>query len=377
MNFEFTQEQRQLQDSLERVLAEHYSFEQRRAMTGTAVGHSPTAWRQLAELGLTGLTVSEDHGGFGGSAVDLLPAMQCFGRALLLEPFLSSSVLGTTALRLAGDDATRHRLLPGVASGDVILGWAHDEAAARHALNWTETRATRHGSEWVLDGSKINVLHAADAHQLVVTARLDGPADAEAGLALFLINADTAGLQIRAHRLIDDTPAGELTLHGAVATPLGDPTDGVRATSVIDRVRTAGMAAVCADMVGAMDGAYRLTIDYLNTRRQFGRLIGENQSLRHRAAEMLVSLESCRSMAIAAAIAVDRPEASSSAADLLRAKLLIGRHGRQLCQHAVQMHGGIGMTEEYAVGHYLRRVHVMDHLFGDADVQATRLAELL
>ncbi|MEO8296313.1 MAG: acyl-CoA dehydrogenase family protein [Burkholderiales bacterium] len=377
MNFELNEDQRQLQDSVERVLAEHYSFEQRRAMTAAEPGHSPAAWKQLAALGVTGLTVDEAHGGFGGSAVDLLPVMQAFGKALLLEPFLASNVLGATALRLAGDAATQQRLLPGVASGELLLAWADDEAAARHAPLWTETRATRHGTEWLLDGSKINVLHAPAAHHFVVTARTDGAADAPAGRALFLVDAKANGLQVRAHRLIDDTPAGELTLRGVAATPLGDPTDGARAAAAIAGVHAAGIAAVCADMVGAMGGAYRLAVDYLNTRKQFGRLIGENQSLRHRAAEMLVSLETCRSMAIAAAVAVDKPDAESSQADLLRAKLLIGRHGRQLCQHAVQMHGGIGMTEEYAVGHYLRRVHVLDHLFGDADAQASRLGDLL
>jgi len=176
--------------------------------------------------------------------------------------------------------------------------------------------------------------------------------------------------------MVDDTPGGELHFSAAAALPLGDPRDGATALKAIEGTLAAGTAAVCADAVGAMESAYRLAIDYLNTRKQFGRLIGENQALRHRAAEMLVSLEMCRSMAIAAAIAADGLDAHDARADLARAKLMIGRHGRSLCHAAIQLHGGIGMTEEYAVGHCLRRLTLIDQLFGDVEAQATRLAEM-
>jgi pimeloyl-CoA dehydrogenase len=377
MNFELNDEQRALQDSLTRLLADRYGFEKRRAMAKTEAGHDEATWLKLAELGVTALPLPQTQGGFGGGATDLLPVMQALGSALSLEPFLSSVVLGATAVRLAADEAMQARLLPDVASGRGRLAWAHDEEAGRHAPCWVETRATQKDGQWFLDGAKANVLCASLAQQFVVSARLAGAPDARGGCALFLLDACAPGLSARHFRLVDDSLAGELDMCAVTALPLGDPFEGAKAQAAIDGTVAAGIAAACADMVGAMEAAYRLAIDYLNTRKQFGRLIGENQALRHRAAEMLVSLELARSMAIAVAVAVDNPQNEESAADVLRAKLSIGRHARSLSHSAIQLHGGIGVTEEYAVGHYLRRIHVLDQLFGDGDAHASRLAVLL
>lgn len=376
MNFELNEEQQALQASLSRLLGDVYGFEQRRAIAATPAGWSEAVWRQLADLGLTALPLPQAHGGFGGGAVDLLPVMQELGRALSLEPFLASVVLGATALRLAGDDDMQARLLPGVASGEVRLAWAHDEAAGHQAPLWIETVARRDGERWQLDGVKCNVLHATAAHHVVVSARVAGAPDDKQGLALFLVDAQDPGVQCRAHRLVDDTPAGELRFESATALPLHDPHDAATALRALEGTLAAGTAAVCADAVGLMESAYGLAVDYLKTRRQFGRLIGENQALRHRAAEMLVSLEMCRSMALVAAVAADDLGAPGARADLARAKLVIGRHGRGLCHAAIQLHGGIGMTEEYAVGHCLRRLALLDQLFGDVDAQSARLAAM-
>jgi len=376
MNFELNDEQQALQASLARMLGDRYGFEKRRTYADGAAGHDEGTWRQLSELGVTALLVPEAHGGFGGGARDLLPVMQELGAALSLEPFLPSSVLGATALRLAADAAMQDRLLPAVATGRMRLAWAHDEAAGRHAPSWIETRAERRGDDWVLEGRKSNVLGAGLAQHFVVSARVSGGAGEPEGCALFLVDAGAAGLGLRPFRLVDDTAAGELELHAVVAQPLGDPADGRQARAAIEGTLAVGIAAACADMVGAMQAAFRLAMDYLNTRKQFGRLIGENQALRHRAAEMLVGLELARSMAIAAAVAVDRPQGDDARRDLHRAKLSVGRHARVLAHGAIQLHGGIGMTEEYAVGHYLRRIHVLDQLFGDGEAHAARLAEL-
>jgi len=376
MNFELNEEQQALQASLSRLLGDVYGFEQRRAIAATPAGWSEAVWRQLAELGLTALPLPQAHGGFGGGAVDLLPVMQELGRALSLEPFLASVVLGATALRLAGDDALQARLLPGVASGEVRLAWAHDEAAGHQAPLWIETVARRDGERWRIDGAKCNVLHATAAHHVVVSARVAGAPDDAQGLALFLVDAQDPGVHCRAHRLVDDTPAGELRFESVTALPLHDPHDAATALRALEGTLAAGTAAVCADAVGLMESAYRLSVDYLKTRRQFGRLIGENQALRHRAAEMLVSLEMCRSMALVAAVAADDLDAPGARADLARAKLMTGRHGRSLCHAAIQLHGGIGMTEEYAVGHCLRRLALLDQLFGDVDAQSARLAAM-
>lgn len=379
MNFHPSDEQLQIADSLARLLDDHYSFEQRRALAATAPGWSLDIWNKLAELGVTALGIPEAFGGLGaadGGAIDRLPVMQAFGRSLLLEPYLASSVLATTAVREAGSAGQQDALLPGLASGELRMAWAHDEAEARHADLWVTTRAQRTAEGWRLSGAKSLVLHGATASRTVVTARTHGePGDTD-GLALFLVSRDTAGAQLRPYRLIDDTPAAELRLDHAAAELLGDAVDHPCAAAALRRTLAAGTAAVCADMVGAMERAFTLTTEYVNTRKQFGRLIGEYQALRHRVADMAVQLELARSMAVAAAVAADTPGAADAATDLPRAKLAIGRYARLLCQSAIQSHGGIGMTEEYAVGHYLRRVHVLDQLFGDVEAQAARLVQL-
>lgn len=377
MNFELNEDQAALTESLSRLLADRYGFEKRRALAAAGAAHDETTWAGLVELGLTALPVPEPLGGFGGGARDLLPAMHAFGRALSMEPFLASAVLAGAALRLGADEAMQTRLLPGMARGEIVAAWAHDEPAGRHAPLWVETRAQRQDGVWRLDGIKANVLSAGMAQYFVVSARITGtPADAN-GCALFLVDAKDTGVALREFRLVDDTAAGELVLTQAAAQPLTHPEDLTRTRLAIEGTMAAGIAAVCADMSGAAQAAFELAMDYLRTRKQFGRLIGENQALRHRAAEMLVSLEMTRSMAMAAAVAADDSSAEDSALDLHRAKLSVARNARSVALSAIQLHGGIGMTEEYAVGHYLRRIHVLDQLFGDADAHAARLAATL
>ncbi|WP_029050139.1 acyl-CoA dehydrogenase family protein [Cupriavidus sp. amp6] len=377
MDFELNDDQRAMQDSLGRLLADRYNFEKRRAYVATDAGHDDETWRKLAELGLTALLVPEAFDGFGGGARDLLPVMQDLGATLSLEPFLGSSVLATTAVQFAADEEARRELLPSVASGETCMAWAHDELHGRHAALWIETTATSTGRQWLLNGHKVNVLGAVFADKFVVSARIGGVANDAGGCALFLVDARAQGLDCRNYRLVDDTSASEISLQDVPATPLGDPMNSKVGRAAIERTVGMGIAAVCADMVGAAAAAYRLAVDYLNTRKQFGRVIGENQSLRHRAAEMLVSLELAKSMAIAAAVAVDDPASEDAGLDLHRAKLSVARHARAVAHGAIQMHGGIGMTEEYAVGHFLRRIHVMDQLFGDGDAHASKLASLI
>lgn len=376
MDFNFSEEQQHLSESLSRLLGDHYSFEQRGAIVASERGSSERVWGLLAEMGVTAIGVPEACGGLGGGNVDRLPVMQALGSHLATEPYLTSVVLGATAVREAGTPRQLDRLLTGVASGDSLLAWAHDETAARHAPLWVEARARREDDGWRLDGVKNLVLHAGLAQQFVVTARVEGLPDEAEGLALFVVDAKAAGCTVREYRLTDDTPAGELTLVNVAAELLGDEGDGEKALAALRAALAAGTAAVCADMVGAMETAFSLTTQYVNTRKQFGRLIGEYQALRHRVAEMAVGLEVARSMAVAAAIAADSPGQTDSATDLPRAKLVIGRQARALGHAAIQSHGGIGMTEEYAVGHCLRRIHVLDQLFGDVGEQAARLASL-
>lgn len=373
MNFELTEEQGALQDSLARLLSDRHGPEQRRALAASESGYSREIWNQMAELGVTALVISESDGGLGGTAVDLMVVMQELGRSSLVSPLLCSCVLPATALNLEADETTRRQWLPALASGAKQLGWAHDELAGDGGANWVCTRATQDGVHWILDGCKLSVLHAASADEFLVSARTSGRDNDPDGRALFLVTSDAAGLTLRNYRLIDGTPAGELLMTSVRATPVNRAQRTV-VSAGIEAALSVGIAAACADMVGAMEAALRLTVNYLNTRKQFGRLIGQNQALRHRAAEMLVGLELARSMSIGASACVDRALAGCNWTELHRAKLLVGRYARSLCQTAIQLHGGIGMTEEYAVGQHLRRVHVLDQMFGDAEMHAAGLA---
>ena len=377
MDFDLTEDQRLMVESVGRLLADTYGFEQRKALLRTEQGWSPALWSQYAELGLLGLPFPEDHGGFGGGAVEVMLLMQEFGRHLVLEPYLATVVLGGTAIRLAGNADQQGELLPGIAAGTTKLAFAHYERQARYDMTDVMTTATQapHGGGFVLEGAKSVVLHGGCADMLVVSARTAGGRHDAAGISLFLVDANAPGVARRGYRLRDGTAAAEISL-SAVKVPghalLGEK-DG--ALPVIERVVQAGIAATAAEVVGAMEAMQAMTLDYLKTRQQFGRPIGSNQALQHRAAEMMVALEQGRSMAMLASMMVDEPDAAERARSISMAKVGVGQSGRFVSQQAIQLHGGIGMTEEYAVGHFFRRVMVIEHLFGDTAYHLDLLAD--
>lgn len=375
MDLTLSPEQRQLEAGVARLLAERCSFEARQKSAAASPGWSAALWDAYAEMGLLAIAVPEAHGGMGGGGADLLPVMQGLGGALALEPFLASAVLGTTALATVAADADAPglalacRWLPQLATGEKRLAFAHEEAGV--APGDAQLQARRTGSGWALEGLKQMVLHAADAHGWIVTARTAAGPD---GLALFHVDAAAAGVSQRDLLLVDQRRAAVLRFDGAIATLLLGPSP--TAAWAIRRVLDVGVAALCAEAVGAMRTAFDMTTRYLATRRQFGRPLADNQALRHRCAEMLASIETCEAMACLAAATVDAssaPDTTDPDRDIARAKLLVGRHGRWVGEQAVQLHGGIGMTDEYAVGHCLQRLVVIDSLLGHQDAQLDRL----
>jgi pimeloyl-CoA dehydrogenase small subunit len=375
MNFELSDEQRLLRDSVDRLLADRYGFAQRRGYLAEPDGWSRELWRHYAELGLLGLPFAEEHGGFGGGPIETMLVMEAFGRALVLEPYLASVVLGGAALRLAGSAAQQVQILPLVAEGTLTLAFAHGERQARYDLSDVLTTARRKDGGWVLDGAKSVVVHGDGAQQLIVSARVSGERDDPDGIGLFLVDAAASGVARRAYPMRDGTRAAEIALSGVeigADAVLGEPGN---AFPVIERIVEAGIAATAAEAVGAMEAMQAMTLEYLRTRQQFGRPIGDNQALQHRAAEMLIALEQGRSMAMLASISVDGPDPEERARSLSMAKVGVGQAARFVSQNAIQLHGGIGMTEEYAVGHYFRRVMVIEHMFGDTAHHLSRLAE--
>jgi alkylation response protein AidB-like acyl-CoA dehydrogenase len=334
-------------------------------------------WQQYAEMGLLGLPFAEEYGGFGGNAVDIMIVMEVFGRVLALEPYLATVVLAGTAIGHAGNKAQNAAIVPQIADGSLRLAVAHGERQARYDLNDVMTTATRTAGGWRLDGAKSVVVHGDSADQLIVTARVSGDRHDPDGIGLFLVDAKANGVARRGYKMRDETGAADIALSG-VDVPdsdvLGEPGQGL---ATIERVTQAGIMATCAEAVGTMETMLAMTLEYMKTRVQFGKAIGENQALQHRATEMMMSLEQGRSLAMLAAIMIDDENVEQRAHDLSTAKVGVGQAARFVSQNAIQLHGGIGMTEEYAVGHYFRRCMVIEHSFGDTGYHLSRLANAI
>lgn len=374
MDFELSDEQKLLKDSVESLLADRYSFEARKGFAQERDGFSRTMWKQYAELGLLALPFEEKYGGIGGSAVDTMLVMEAFGRALVLEPYLATVVVCGSLLRLGGGDKQRDAYLPKIASGEMTMAFAHSEQQARYALSDVKTIARKDGDDYILDGAKTLVLHGDSANAFVISARLSGAQRDIPGLALFVVDAKSKGLTRRDYATTDSLRAAELTL-SEVRVP-ADAALGVpgNAFPLIEKVIDIAIAAQCAEAVGAMSVMHAMTVDYLKTRKQFGLPIGNFQVLQHRAAEMLMALEQARSMAMLAAITAEDDDVAARRTAISAAKVQICNSGRFIGQHATQLHGGIGMTMEYAVGHYFKRVTAIAATFGDAAYHLDSLA---
>ena len=375
MDFTLTDEQRLLKDSVDRLMTERYSFDQRKNYIKEPGGWSTALWSQYAELGLLGLPFAEQYGGFGGGAVEIMLVMEAFGRGLILEPFVVSVVLGGTALRLGGSEQQKSQVLPSIADGSMKLAFAHGERQARYDITDVMTTARKDGSGWVLDGAKSVVTHGDCADALVVSARTSGERDDANGITLFLVDAGASGVARRGYAVRDGQRAAEVSLSGVRVdgdAVLGEAGNGL---PLVERVIEAGIAATAAECVGCMEAMHSMTLEYSRTREQFGRTIGSNQVVQHRLADMLMSLEQGRSMAMLAAMMVDEADAAERAHNIALAKVGVGQAGRFVSQNAVQLHGGIGMTEELAVGHYFRRCMVIERLFGDTAHYLAKLAE--
>ena len=369
MDFDLTDDQRLLKDSVDRLMADQYSFEHRKKYLREPHGFSTVLWDQITELGLLGLPFPETLGGFDGGAVETAIVMEAFGRGLVLEPYFATVILGGGLLRTMGSDELLGSLAPRIAAGKLKLAFAHVERQSRYDLHDVSTTARKQGSAWVLDGAKSVVIHGDSADQVFVSARISGNQRDTDGIGLFLVDANTPGLTRRGYTTQDGLRAAELTLSGAQASLLSD-----NALPGIEQVVDQAIAALCAEAVGIMQAMHDLTLEYLKTRKQFGRPIGSFQVLQHRSVDMLVELEQARSMALFAAVMADETNPVERRKAISAAKVRIGLSGRHIGQEAIQLHGGIGMTMEYAVGHYFKRMTVIEQLFGDTDTHLTYLA---
>lgn len=375
MNFDLSDEQRMLQEGLERLMSEQYGFDQRHGYLREEGGWSRAMWGRYAEMGLLALPFAECDGGLGGGAVETMVVMEVFGRYLALEPYFATVILCGGLLRHGACDDQRAELVGRIAAGELTLAFAHQEPGSRYRLGHVTTRARQEGDAWVIDGSKRFVLHGGTADQLIVSARIAGHDDAPDGISLFVIDAAAAGVTRRSYVAQDRANMADVELRG-VRVPahacLGEPG---QALAVIERAVDDALAALCAEAVGAMDKAHAITVDYLKVRQQFGVAIGGFQALQHRAVDMLVMVEQARSMALYAAMSTDEPQAAQRSTAMSAAKVQINRAARWVGQQGVQLHGGIGATEECQVGHYFRRLSLIEIQFGDTDHHLARLVK--
>jgi pimeloyl-CoA dehydrogenase small subunit len=372
MDFDLSEEQRLLKDSVDRLIADQYRFEHRKKYASEPAGYSATMWHQITEMGLLGLPFEETLGGFGGGAVETAIVMEAFGRGLVLEPYFATVILGGGLLRRAASASILGALAPKVAAGKLKLAFAHVERHSRYDLADVSTTAHKDGSAYILDGAKSVVIHGDTADRIFVTARVAGERRARNGIGLFLIDPAAPGVTRRGYPTQDGQRAAELTLTNARVS--ADDLLSDNALPVVEHVIDEAIAALCAEAVGAMQSMQDLTLEYLKTRKQFGRPIGSFQVLQHRSVDMLVALEQARSMAMFAAVMAAEENPIERRKAISAAKVQIGRSARHVGQEAIQLHGGIGMTNEYAAGHYFKRVTMIDQLYGDADTHLSYLA---
>ena len=406
MNFDQNEEQQLLAESLKRYLARDYGFEPRKAIIRSAAGYSDAAWATFADMGLTAMPLAADYDGFGQGASELMPVMEAFGEALVVEPF-ASTVVGARLIERAGNPAQRQALLPQVAAGQMRLAFAHAEAGRRGPAG-VGLAARQEGDAWVLDGEKTLALHAPLAHRIVVSARTAGAPGERAGLALFLVEPGAAGLSMDRYRTFDNQMAADLRFSGvrlAADGLLGEPRAAGGAFDAIDEALDFATALACAEAVGAIRFANDTTLEYLKTRKQFGVPIGSFQALQHRMVDMVIEWELARSMALLACAKVDAVQsgqpsdhdnasaaasgdaASASGTDVAdpaderrrvvsAAKVRVSEAARKVAQESVQLHGGMGLTEEMKVSHTFRRLTALALSFGDVDEHLARFTGL-
>jgi pimeloyl-CoA dehydrogenase small subunit len=368
MDFDLSEEQRLLRDNVERLAAATDA-------APAASGWSRERWKQFAELGLLALPFSEEDGGLGWGAVETMIVMEAFGKGLVREPYLSTVIICGGLARHGCGEAMRKDLASRIASGELIAAFAHVERESRHDLADVALAARQAGDFHVLDGVKSVVPHGDSADLVFVSARSEGGRHDRDGVSLFLVDAKAKGVSRRAFALADGTPGAEIRLDN-VSVP-ASALIGVagKAAPLIERVADEAIAALCAEAVGVMSAMCDMTVSYLKTRKQFGRPIGAFQALQHRAADMFIALEQARSMAVYATMMIGESDPAQRSAAASAAKVTIGKNGRFIGEQAVQLHGGIGMTMEYRLGAYFKRMTAIEMMFGDVDHHLRKVAQ--
>jgi len=374
MDFEYSDEQRLFSETLRKFLNTGYGFDARAKIIASSAGLSEDVWAAMAEMGILGVPFDAEHGGFGGNTVDMMVVMEALGEALVVEPYLATVGLGGRFVARGGTAAQQKQILPSLIAGKTKMAFAQTEPGARYELARVSTRATPSSDGWVLEGDKRAVLHGGCADLLVVSARTAGGEGDARGISVFLVERGAPGVTVSEYRGLDNLRLADVRLSGvrvARAGLLGPEGGG---WALIEEVVDYATALVCAEAVGAIKYAHDATLDYLKTRRQFGVPIGSFQALQHRMVDILIAYEQARSIACLACVKVDTADAAERRRIVSAAKIKIADAARHVSQEAVQLHGGMGMTEELKISHTFRRLTTIAQAFGDADHHLARFA---
>lgn len=366
MNFDLSEEQQLLKDSVDRFVSDNYDLETRQALSKNDAGFSDTYWQTMAELGWLGVTVPEAHGGFGGNQADTMVLMEAFGKGLVLEPFFASAVLGTRAIVAGASTELQNKLLPELISGQCRLSLAYAEEQARFDLEDVVTRAAQDGGDFILSGHKSMVQHGGSADYLVVSARTSGGQRDEQGISLFLVDSKSEGVSIQSFPTVDGQQASEVTFKDVPVTAdclLGELDQGF---GLLQDIAIDGILALAAEAVGAMEVLYKDTVAYTQERQQFDQSLSDFQVLQHRMVDMFMEYEQCKSMLYRATLEVVQ-QGREAMRTVHALKYMVGKNGTFIGENAVQLHGGMGVTEELRIGHYFKRLLVIDAQFGNSD----------
>jgi alkylation response protein AidB-like acyl-CoA dehydrogenase len=377
VDFNYSDEQQMLQDSVQKFVYSQYDFDTRRKVIESKSGFSSEYWSLFAELGWLTVPFREEDGGFGARAVDLMVVMEEFGKGMVVEPFVPTAVISGGLISELGSAAQKESMISAIMAGSLQLATAYAEADSRWNLACVGTTATKSGDSYVINGDKVVVLNAPAADQILVVARTSGDTRDRDGISVFVVDSAAPGVTIRAYTNVDGHRAAEVHLRDVTVTAEALLGSEGQALAALEKVIDMATLAVCAEAVGAMDCLLKKTVEYAKTRKQFGVAIGTFQALQHRMSEMFIECQLARSVVIMAAMKLD-----SSAADAEKAKAVsaaksrAGRALRKVGQEAVQIHGGIAVTDELDVGHYFKRVTTIENLFGNTDYHTLRYAAL-
>lgn len=375
MNFDLTEEQQMLVDSVNKYLQNDYDFETRRKLVATETGYSQDNWETFAELGWLSVPFAEENGGFGGTAIDVMLMMEAFGKALVTEPYISTVIMGGRLVELLGNAEQKESVLSAVIQGELQLALAYNEADSRNNPSMVTLKAKKEGGSYTLNGEKVMALNGQSADQLLVTARTSGALTDAEGISVFLVDANAAGVERTGYQVSDGSRAANISFKDVVVSEGQLVGEEGAALAALEVVLDEATIALCSEAVGAMEVLYKETVEYCKTRKQFGLPIGKFQALQHRMVDMFISHELTQSVMYMAALRnLEGGDIAKKAASAF--KVQVSKAGRHVGQEAVQLHGGMGMTDELNVGYYFKRLTVIDALLGNIDFHLARYSKV-